>query len=114
MITQIGEKEALFEFYQDMLTYDADLRSGYESKEIYAKKVSSFFEKLPAVCHADELIRAVFYASISEQIPLDQRYPTIVLGYVKPGGKICLFEGDLSKISVKLSEKDKIIVYSIH
>lgn len=114
MITQIGEKDALFEFYQDMLTYDTDIHSGYESKEIYAKKVSSFFEDIPTVCHADELIRAVFYASISEQIPLDHRYPTIVLGYVKPGGKMCLFEGDLSKITVKLSAKDKIVVYSVH
>lgn len=43
MITQIGEKEALFEFYKDMLTYVADVSDGYKSKEVYAKKVSNFF-----------------------------------------------------------------------
>ena len=35
MITQIGEKEAIFEFYNDILTYDDDEES-FDSKEITA------------------------------------------------------------------------------
>lgn len=114
MITQIGEKEALFEFYKDMLTYDSDLSNGYQSKEVYAKKVSSFFDELPKPCTAAELIRAVYFASVSEKLPEEERYPTIALGYVKPGGNMVLFDGDQSKIHVKLTEKDKLIVYSVH
>ena len=114
MITQIGEKEALFEFYKDMLTYDSDLSNGYQSKEVYAKKVSSFFDDLPKPCTAAELIRAVYFASVSEKLPEEERYPTIALGYVKPGGNMVLFDGDQSKINVKLTEKDKLIVYSVH
>ena len=114
MITQIGEKDALFEFYKDMLTYDTNASSGYESKEVYAKKVSHFFTELPKPCRCDEFIRAVFKASVSEDIPVDQRYPTIALGYVKPGGEIHLFGGDQAKTEVSLTEKDKLIVYSVH
>lgn len=114
MITQIGEKEALFEFYKDMLTYDTDISNGYQSKEIYAKKVSTFFDSVPKPCKAAELIRAVYMSSVSENIPLAERYPTIALGYVKPGGKMVLFSGDQSKIDVELTEKDKLIVYSVH
>jgi hypothetical protein len=114
MITQIGEKEALFEFYKDMLTYDSDLSDGFQSKEVYAKKVSSFFNEVPKPCTAAELVRAVFFASISESIPEEKRYPTMTLGYVKPGGEMILFGGDQAKINVSLTEKDKLIVYSVH
>ena len=114
MITQIGEKEALYEFYKDILTYDSDPFDGYESKEIYAKKVSNFFVETPKPCSAAELIRAVYFASVSENLPEEERYPTITLGYVKHGGDMVLFSGDQSKIDVSLSDKDKLIVYSVH
>lgn len=114
MITQIGEKEALFEFYKDMLTYDSDLTNGYESKEIYAKKVCNFFDEVPAPCTAAELIRAVYYASVSDSLSKDKQYPTITLGYVRPCGDMILFGGDQSKINVELTNKDKLIVYSVH
>ncbi|MBE5997628.1 MAG: hypothetical protein E7240_09850 [Lachnospiraceae bacterium] len=114
MITQIGEKEAIFDFYCDILTYDAEGVEEYESKEVYAKKVSTFFEEVPAECTAEELIRAVWDASIDKSIPKEKQYPTIVLGYVKPGGKIHLFAGDQSKDRVKLTAEDKIIVFTNH
>lgn len=113
MITQIGEKEAIFEFYQDILSYD-DSSTGFESKEVYAKKVNDFFEEIPESCTAAELIRAVYFASISNDIPENRRYPTIVLGYVKYGKGVVLFSGDLSKINVQLGEMDKLIIYSVH
>lgn len=114
MITQIGEKDAMFNFYTDILTYDDDDVGGYQSKEIYAKKVGRFFRTVPAPCHADEFIRAVYAASTDPSIPPEKQNPTLVLGYVKPGGKMVLFEGDQSKIQVELGEKDKIIVFSNH
>ena len=114
MITQIGEKDAMFNFYTDILAYDDDDEGGYQSKEIYAKKVSRFFRTIPAPCRADELIRAVYEASSDPSLPPEKHNPAMVLGYVKPGGKMVLFEGDQSKIWVELEERDKIIVFSNH
>ncbi|HJI61917.1 MAG TPA: hypothetical protein OIM34_08660 [Ruminococcus bromii] len=114
MVTQIGEKEALFEFYKDILTYDIDTTGGYESKEVYVKKVSSFFDKIPKPCKADEFIRAVYNASVSKNLPENKRFPTVALGYVKPGGNTVLFAGNQSEIDVNISKHDKLIVYSNH
>ena len=114
MITQIGEKEAIFEFYNDILTYDSEDAEELNNKEVYAKKVCEFFEEIPAPCTAAELIRAVYEASMNEALPEDERYETIILGYVKPGGKMILFSGDQTQIDVKLEPRDKIIMYTIH
>lgn len=114
MITQVGEKEAIYNFYNDILTFDVDTKAGFESKEVYVKKVSTFFAELPAPCKAYELIRAVYFASISEKIPPEKRNPTIVLGYVKHSGETVLFSGNLSQIDVALDPGDKIVVYSNH
>lgn len=114
MITQIGEKEAIFDFYKDILTYDLDSEEGFKSKEIYVKKVSRFFTEIPEPCTAQEFVRAVFEASVDESLPKDKINPTIVLGYVKPGGKMVLFSGDQSEILVELDKKDKLIVFSNH
>lgn len=83
-------------------------------KEIYAKKVSRFFEEIPPRCTARELIRAVYEASADERLPASQRNPAIVLGYVKPGGEMVLFQGDQEEIWVELTERDKLIVFSNH
>ena len=114
MITQIGEKEALFDFYKDILSYDEAGVEVYESKEIYVKKVNRFFDVIPEKCKAYDLIRAVFNASTDPSIPKEKQNPTLVLGYVKPGGNIILFEGDQSDVDVELQEKDKLIVFSNH
>lgn len=112
MITQIGEKEALFEFYRDILTYDDAEATEFESKEIYTKKVTRIFKEIPGPCCADELIRAVYKASTDESLPM--KNPTLVLGYIKPGGKMVLFNGDQTKIHVELERNDKLIVFSNH
>ena len=116
MITQIGEKEALFDFYTDILSYDDQnaVLTGYESKEIYAKRVDQFFDVIPGPCTADALIKGVFEASISELLPGNERYPTIVLGYVRHGGDIVLFSGDQKQIEVELRANDKLIVFTNH
>lgn len=114
MITQIGAKQPLYDFYSDILTYDTDLSHGYQSKEIYAKKVNRFFAEIPEDTTAAELIRAVYHASTDMTVLPEDRNPAIVLGYVKPGGKMVLFEGDQTAARVHLEENDKIIVYSKH
>ena len=114
MITQIGEKEAIYNFYNDILTYDLDVADGYDSKEVYLKKVSAFFEEIPKPCKADELVRGVYKASVSQQHSNGQINPTLVLGYVRKNGEMVIFSGDMSLIDVELKETDKIIVYSTH
>ena len=109
MITQIGEKDALFEFYNDILSYDdTESTSSYESNEVYVKAVRSFFATLPGKCTARQLITGVYRASAS----LDD--PAIVLGYVRHDGTTVLFGNDLNDQSVELSNDDKIIVFSAH
>ncbi len=114
MITQIGEKDAIFDFYQDILKYDSDSNDGYESKEIYVKKAKDFFAGMPAECTADKLIRGVFDASYDPEFPAEKQNIAIVLGIVNQDGEIKLFSGDQSKINVKVGEKDKLIVFSNH
>ena len=114
MITQIGEKDAIFDFYQDILKYDDGLGTGYESKEVYVKKAKDLFVELPPECTADKLIRGVFDASYDPDIPAEKQNITILLGIVKQDGRIQLFSGDQKKINVKLEEKDKVIVFSNH
>lgn len=116
MITQIGEKEAIYNFYNDILTYDIDTENGYKSKEVYVKKVSTFFAELPKPCKADELIKAVYEASAcnSDSGFNYESNPTLVLGYVRKSGEMVIFSGDLSMIDVEFNSDDKIIVFSAH
>lgn len=114
MITQLGEKDTLFDFYNDILRYDEEGADSYESKEIYVKKVSRFFKTLPGACTAEELIRSVYYASSDKNLPKEKRNHTILLGYVKPSGEMTLFSGNQSKIKIELGERDKLIMYSSH
>jgi len=114
MITQIGEKDALFDFYTDILTYDEDDSGTFDSKEIYIKKVRRYFTEVPKPTTADKFIRAVYNASVDDSIPLEKQNPTIVLGYVKPGGNMVLFSGDQENINVELDINDKLILFSNH
>lgn len=111
MIAQICEKESLFEFYQDILTYDED--GGYESKEVYVKKVSAFFNEIPPACTVYELMRAIYEQSIQEET-YGFINPTLVLGLVKADGSIEIFTGDLTSQTIQLCEKDKLIVFASH
>lgn len=107
IITQIGEKESIYEFYKDLLSYSADKQGG-QCKKPQLKKVSSFFRELPPKCTAHELVRAVFEASVASA----KLCPALVLGYIKANGETIVFSGDLSEIDVKLEAEDKIIVYT--
>ena len=111
MIAQIGEVEALFDFYADILSYDENDDS---SKEIYIKKVSRYFEELPGPCTAQQLIRAVLEASIDVSLPPEKRDPNLVIGYVKKNGEMVIFGGDQSAIEVNLEKTDKLIIFASH
>ena len=113
MITQLSEVDAMFEFYNDILSYDDLETEGYDSKEIYIKKVYRSFDQVPEETTADQLVRAVYEASIDEE-RMGISNPTILLGYVKPGGKMQIFGGDLTSYKVKLEKNDKIILFSAH
>ena len=107
MVTQVGEKQALFDFYNDILTYDAQDAASFASKELYIKGVEQFFTKIPKPCTAAELIRAVYNASPDSN-------KAIVLGYVSPGGKMVIFDEYQDRISIELTGKDKLILFSNH
>lgn len=109
MVTQIGRKQALFEFYSDILTYDEEGTTEFESKELYVKEADQFFRdgEIPRRCTARELIWAVFKASPDNN-------KAIILGYTVPGGRIVLFVGDQDKTEVELTHKNKLIVFSNH
>ena len=111
IITQIGEKDSIYEFYKDLLSYTSDRAYG-QSKKPQLKKVSSFFREIPPKCTAHDLVRAVFEASVSSAGASEKLYPTLVLGYVKATGETIIFSGDLSEIDVKLEAEDKIIIYT--
>lgn len=113
MITQISEVEALFDFYNDILTYDAEDTEEYESKEIYIKKVTRYFDSIPEKTTADKLVRAVFEAS-SDTSDGKIANPAMILGFVKPGGTVDIFGGDLREIEVELQPGDKLILFSAH
>ncbi len=111
IITQIGEKEAIYDFYKDLLSYSAD-QPGGQCRKPQLKKVSSFFKETPLPCTAYDLVRAVFEASVATAEASNKRYPTLVLGYVKADGETVIFSGDLAQINVSLKAEDKVIIYS--
>ena len=107
IITQIGEKESIYDFYKGLLSYSPG-GSGSQSRKPQLKKVSSFFKETPSECTAYDLVRAVFEASVAS----DKSKPVMVLGYIKATGETVIFSGDLSEINVSLEAEDKIIVYT--
>ena len=114
MITQISEKEAMFDFYADILTYDLDGSEGFDGKEVYIKKASRFFSELPAPCTVAEFIRAVYLQSTDPSIPREEMCPSMVLGYVKPDGKLIIFSGDQLDTMVNLEPHDKLVMFTNH
>ena len=107
MIMQIGEKREIFNLYNDILSYDEPDQATEGSKEMYIKKADEFFTLIPGPCSAAELIRSVYYQSPAEN-------KSILLGYIPEGGEMVLFGGRQTDTSVKLSGKDKLILFSNH
>ncbi len=113
IIGQLGEKDVLYNFYNDILRYDDD-NSSFQSKELYIKEARKFFRSIPPKCKVYDLVRAVYNAMYDESMPPEERNHTILLGYVKPTGEIHLFGGDQQNTEVELSKNDKLIVFTNH
>ena len=113
MITQIGEKDSIYDLYNEIFTYDSGSDDCYDSKEIYVKKVSTFFKEIPPKCSERDLIYSVWKASIDGSIPNNKRSPTVPLGYVTREGNVYLFNSDNNDM-IQLDSGDKLIVYSNH
>ena len=111
MIAQIGEVDALFDFYNDILTYDDDET---DSKEIYIKKVERYFEEIPGKCTAEQLIRGIVEAATDPSLPEKYINLAACLGYVKKDGRMVIFSGDQADIEVELEKGDKIILLADH
>jgi len=111
MIVQIGEVDALFDFYVDILTYD-DQET--ESNEIYIKRAGDYFTELPGKTTAEQLIRAVFEATSDPKLPKEQNNMTALLGYINKDGELKLFSGDQSAIKVELTPEDKLVLFADH
>lgn len=115
MITQIGEKDAIFNFYNEILTYDDADAETFDSEEIYIKKVSTFFDEIPPECTPRDLVYSVWKASTDPSIPKAKQTPTLILGYVKREGNVVLFNSaDGKSDKVKLDNGDKLIVFANH
>ena len=114
MITQIGEKDAIFNFYNEILTYDDADAEVFDSEEIYIKEADTFFDELPPECSPRDLVYSVWKASTDPSIPKAEQTPTIILGYVKREGNVCLFNSVDSPETVKLDKGDKLIVFANH
>ena len=111
IITQIEEKESIYDFYKELLSYSSGKQGG-QSRKLQFGKVSSFFKEAPPPCTAYDLVCAVFEASVSSAAVSEKRCPAMVLGYIKADGETIIFSGDLSEIKVSLEAEDKIIVYT--
>jgi len=107
MMMQIGDKEAIFHFYEELLDYDIKDSESFISKELFIKRVVEFFDEIPEPCTAAELIRAIWYNSPDNN-------KSLVLGYFCPDGKMTLFTGDQRNINLNLTDKHKLILFSNH
>ncbi|MCL2820605.1 MAG: hypothetical protein FWD38_07215 [Oscillospiraceae bacterium] len=107
MIMQISEKESIFHFYENLLDYDINDAEPLSSKELFIKRAEEFFTEIPEACTAAELIRAVYINS-------PENNKSLLLGYFCPKGEMTLFAGDQRKISIALTNKHKLILFSNH
>ena len=107
MVTQIGQKIELYEFYEDILTYDTADCEVYESKEVYVKPVKGFLRNIPPRCKVLDLIRAIYEAS-----PCYNKM--FLLGVARHGGEIELFCGKQDERYIELTDSDKLVIYSNH
>lgn len=112
MVAQVGEKEAIFDFYKDILTYDVDTDGGddgYSSRELYIKSAARFFDQgtqFPIITTPRALVQGVYINSPDYN-------KSVVLGYIKPGSKGIIF-ADCGNEEITIDEKDKLILFAPH
>ena len=110
MLVQVGDKESIYEFYKDILTYDTDIQDGeYSSKELYIKDAESFFgagTQFPIKAGIRDFVTSVYYASPDNN-------KTVVLGVVNDNMSSVLFTESKSD-TVEINRENKLILFSPH
>ena len=106
IIMQIADKEALFDFYKDILTFDTD---GQQGKEIYIKDCLTYFESVPESMNARDFIYSLYKATLE-----DLGVGEVAIGYVDENDNIILFSGNLTEQNVTLNSACKLIILSDH
>ena len=106
IIMQIADKEALFDFYKDILTFDTD---GQQGKEIYIKDCLTYFESVPESMNARDFIYSLYKATL-ENLGVGE----VAIGYVDENDNIILFSGNLTEQNVTLNSACKLIILSDH
>lgn len=106
IVLQCGEKDRLYRFYQDVLTYDSPGCS-LGSKEIYLKRAGDYYIAVPPRMTEAELVQATYAAS-------PKHNPNVLLGVIDAMGAIRLFSGDRRDATVQLSEQDRLILFACH
>lgn len=108
MIAQVGEKEAIYDFYKDILTYDID-NGSYSSRELYIKLAERFFTPktvFPIVTTPRGLIQGVYKNSPDYN-------KSIVFGIVKHGEGEQLFVNSKEEELI-INRNDKLILFAAH
>ncbi|MBN1778009.1 MAG: hypothetical protein JW811_07795 [Clostridiales bacterium] len=107
LFNHLGEKEALYYFLTDILTYDDINGKAIGSKEVYSKRVGDFFRTMPVKVSVWQLIRAVYMASPPEN-------KAIVIGYLSVDKQLTLFTGNQHSYSLDLKPDDSLVIFSNH
>ena len=107
LLNHLSEKEALYYFLADILTYDRMDEMATGSKEIYVKRVKGFFHTMPAPATARQLIRAIYDAS-----PANNR--SILIGYITAEHQLTLFSGDQRNYHLQFKPDDYLVLFSNH
>ena len=107
LFNHLSEKEALYYFLTDILTFDNAAAPAPDSKEIYTKRAGDFFRELPGATNARQLIRAVYDASPAEN-------KSVLIGYITADQGLVLFSGDQRAYDVRLRPDDYLVVFSNH
>ena len=110
MVAQVGEKDAIYDFYKDILTYDVDASgNNFTSKELYIKVAGALFKKgtaFPITITPRSLTRTVYAAS-------PENNKTVVLGYI-PHGKQCVLFSECDNAAIQINSNDKLVVFAPH
>lgn len=106
IIMQIADKEALFDFYKDILTFDVD---GEEGKELYIKNCATYFNSIPNTMNARDFIYSLYKATLDKFGKGE-----VAIGYIDKDENILLFNGNLDEQTVSLDKGCKLIILSDH
>ncbi|MBE7087177.1 MAG: hypothetical protein E7369_02630 [Clostridiales bacterium] len=106
IMMQLSDKDAMYNFYKEILTYN---NNGKEGKEIYVKKCKEYFTSIPQEMPVRDFIYSL-YKSTNDAFGDGE----VALGYIDENSNLTFFDGDLTKKNILLNDKCKLIVFSDH